>query len=373
MKVLMSAESFGYGPITTGCNIASHLKKYDDVSLDFIGSGIALEQAKMSKLFDNFIVCDTNDFNDLEKNIDTISQYNIFLSSENVNGAIFFQERNLGNVYYVDNLVWMWYKIPKTLCKVKKFFISEIIPCKKNFVRIGKEITSPIFVGPIRKFDFKKVESKNQLIINIGGAESFLLDHQIIVNFYNKLLNDILSVEEMNKFNSILICGGSGVLKQLNIKNLKEKVEIQTLSHEKYLEEMNKSTHCIMASGLGNFIETVGKEKNILYLPPINYSQFLQLDYYKHENLGFSIINWNQFDFYKPIRKYLDEETGVNKVIENVKKYLEKDYSKEIKKVVKEYLLTDQEKYYTKRKNFVDKFDKDSAQRIAQTIYEENK
>ena len=112
---------------------------------------------------------------------------------------------------------------------------------------------------------------------------------------------------------------------------------------------------------------------NILYLPPINYSQFLQLDYYKHENLGFSIINWNQFDFYKPIRKYLDEETGVNKVIENVKKYLEKDYSKEIKKVVKEYLLTDQEKYYTKRKNFVDKFDKDSAQRIAQTIYEENK
>ena len=35
MKILVSAESFGYGPITTGLNIVKELKKYNDVKLDF--------------------------------------------------------------------------------------------------------------------------------------------------------------------------------------------------------------------------------------------------------------------------------------------------------------------------------------------------
>ena len=30
MKILVSAESFGYGPITTGLNIVKELKKYND-------------------------------------------------------------------------------------------------------------------------------------------------------------------------------------------------------------------------------------------------------------------------------------------------------------------------------------------------------
>ena len=61
MRVLVSAESFGYGPITTCLNIVKELKKYDDVTLDFIGSGIALEQAKMSNYFDKYYICDTFD------------------------------------------------------------------------------------------------------------------------------------------------------------------------------------------------------------------------------------------------------------------------------------------------------------------------
>ena len=153
MRVLVSAESFGYGPITTCLNIVKELKKYDDVTLDFIGSGIALEQAKMSNYFDKYYICDTFDSNDLEIKKDVFKQYNVYLSSENVNGAIFALENGLNNTYYVDNLVWMWDKIPDKLNDVKKFFISETIPCKENYERVGKEIKSPVFVGPIRKLD----------------------------------------------------------------------------------------------------------------------------------------------------------------------------------------------------------------------------
>lgn len=368
MKILVSAESFGYGPITTGLNVLQELKKYPNIELDFIGSGIALEQAKLSELFDNYYLCNTYDFNDLNKNIDIFKRYNVFLSSENVNGAIFALEHGLKNTYYIDNLVWMWDEIPSGLNNVKKYFISEIIPCKNNFNRIGKNIVNPVFVGPIRKIEKKSCKSKNQLLINIGGAESFLLEHDLIIKFYSNIINDILSSNLIDNFDSIIICGGSGVLKNITLEKENKKIKICTLSHGDYLKELENSSYCILASGLGNFIESVGKNKNILFLPPINYSQLLQLDYYNEEKLGFNIINWNEFEFYKEIPKFLDEETGVNMVVSNIKQYLLKDYRSIILKKINEFLNSNQSDFFERRGNYIDSFDGNASSFIANTI-----
>lgn len=368
MKILVSAESFGYGPITTGLNVLQELKKYPNIELDFIGSGIALEQAKLSELFDNYYLCNTYDFNDLNKNIDIFKRYNVFLSSENVNGAIFALEHGLKNTYYIDNLVWMWDEIPSGLNNVKKYFISEIIPCKNNFNRIGKNIVNPVFVGPIRKIEKKSCKSKNQLLINVGGAESFLLEHDLIIKFYSNIINDILSSNLIDNFDSIIICGGSGVLKNITLEKENKKIKICTLSHGDYLKELENSSYCILASGLGNFIESVGKNKNILFLPPINYSQLLQLDYYNEEKLGFNIINWNEFEFYKEIPKFLDEETGVNMVVSNIKQYLLKDYRSIILKKINEFLNSNQSDFFERRGNYIDSFDGNASSFIANTI-----
>lgn len=373
MKILVSAESFGYGPITTGLNIVKELKKYSDVHLDFIGSGIALEQARMSGYFDSYYVCDTYDMNSLEKNKEIFEKYTIYLSSENVNGAIFALQAGLQNTYYVDNLMWMWDKIPEGLLKVKKYFISDIIPCKDNFERIGTKIQNPCFVGPIRQIDVKKCVEENQLIINIGGAESFLLDRDLIIKFYNKILNEILTEDVIKCFNTIIICGGSGVINHITIESKCEKIKKCTLSHDEYLMEMEKSSHCILASGLGNFIETVGKEKNIMYLPAINYSQLQQLEYYQSQNFGFEIINWSDFEFYNEIPKFLDEETGVNLVVSNIKKYVNGNYTTIIRKKVKEFFNENQKRYFVIREDYINKFPKDASKKIAKIIYDENK
>lgn len=373
MKILVSAESFGYGPITTGLNVVKELKKYDNVILDFIGSGIALEQAKISGYFNNYYICDTYDMNSLNENKDIFENYDIYLSSENVNGAIFALENGLKNTYYLDNLMWMWDEIPEKLNNVKKYFASEIIPCKENFNRIGKKIKNPVFVGPIRDIDIKKSKTENQLIINIGGAESFLLNHALIIKFYNKLLNDILSNDKINFFSSIIICGGSGVLNNITLENASQKIKKCTLSHEDYLKEMEKSSHCILASGLGNFIESVGKDKNIMYLPAINYSQLQQIEYYQKQNFGFKILNWTDFDFYKDIPKFLDEESGVNMVVSNINEYLKGNYKELVNTVVDEFLSDAQEQFFGIRENYINKFSKNTSKQIAEIIYNENK
>lgn len=373
MNILVSAESFGYGPITTCLSVIKELKKYDDVTVDFIGSGISLEQAKLSGFFNKFYECDTYDFESLKKFENVFKKYNILFSSENVNGAI-YGLNFIKNVYYVDNLVWMWDKIPEQLGMVKKFFISQTFPCQENFKRIGSVIKNPVFVSSVRDLNSKKANKiKNQLLINIGGASSFLLQQSVINKFYNKIINDILGTPEAKRFNSIIVCGGSKVINNLNLEVKSKKIKVKTLANEEYLKVMNESSHCIMSSGLGNFIETLNKDKNIMYLPAINYSQLLQLQYYEKMNLGFKILNWNNFNFYHEIPQYLDEVQGVNLVVENVSKFNNGNYQKIVIDSFRDFLSESQEKSFKKRNDLFASYDKNAARIIASTIYDENK
>ncbi|MBQ3297700.1 MAG: hypothetical protein IJG97_02720 [Bacilli bacterium] len=372
MKILVSAETFGYGPISTCLSVARELKKYKDVTLDFIGEGIAMEQAKLSGLFDNYYQCNVFDNDSLEKEKKLFKTYDIFLSSENIKGAM-FALKHVKNVYYIDNLVWMWDEIPEELGKVKKFFISETFSCKKNFKRIGHVVENPIFIGPIRNMKSKKSKKlKNQLIINVGGASTFMIDQNIINEFYSKLINDVLATPGIEKFKSIIICGGSQVINSLKIES-DLNVEVKTLENKEYIKKMKESTHCIMSSGLGNFIETLNQDKEIMYLPAVNYSQLLQIDYYKTIDLGFSLLNWDSFDFFKEIPLYLEEQAGVDLVVENIKKYNSGNYRNKINESVKEYLDNSQKEYFKKRNRLFDQFDHNAAKTVASTIYDENK
>lgn len=376
MKILVTAEQFGYGPIATCLNVVRELKKYKDIEMTFMGTGIALEQAKMSNYFNKIIECKTYDISELEKNKEEFFKYDVILSSENIPGARFALKLGLKNVYYMDNLMWMWDKIEPGIENLKGYIISETIPSRENFNRIGKKIKNPIFVGPIREININsgKLKKENKLIINIGGAEAFIIDSEIVKSFYNKIINEILSVQALvDKFDKIIICGGSGVINNLNIKNRNEKIITKTLSNEEYLKELDTCSHVIMASGLGNFVESIWRNKDILYLPPINYSQLLQLDYYKKMNLGFKLVNWDRFDFFTTIPSLLNEETGVKMVLENVKKYLEQDDDKTLINEVINFIIESQESNYKKRIEYTNNLEKEASKKIAKLIYDENK
>lgn len=372
-KILVSAEMFGYGPITTLLNVMPEFSTYDDLEFDFIGNGVALEQAKMSGFFKKFYACNTYDIDDLEKFKKIFPTYDAMISSENPVGIIFGMEHGIKKVYYIDNLVWMWDTIDSRLNNVSKFFISETIPCRKNFARIGKNIKNPIFVGPIRELNENNTSlTEKKVIINIGGAGSYLLDKNLIIEFYNCLINTILETTDfVNSFDKIIICGGSNVISNLNIKCKSSKIILRTLSNQEYLKELETASHCILASGLGNYIETLSKDKNILYLPSINYSQFLQFKYYKKLDLGFKLMNWDIFDFFEDVPELLDEEAGVNLVVNNIKKFLINPPKEKIKKEITDYLNVDQSDYYEKRKSIFNKYNKNASKIIANIIYED--
>lgn len=374
MKILVTAEAFGYGPIATCLNVVKELKKYKDIEMIFAGTGISLEQAKMTDYFVETIECKTYDPNELENIRELILSSDVVLSSENIPGARFALKVGHSSVYYMDNLMWMWDKIEEGIDSLKGYIISETIPCNENFERIGKNIKNSIFVGPLRDMNIRNNNAKeNKLIINIGGAEAFIIDPKLVKDFYAKLINDVLSSEKLiNKFEKIIVCGGSGVIKNLVLDNPNPKIIVKTLSNEEYLKELDTCSHCIMASGLGNFFETLWRDKEIMYLPPVNYSQLLQIEYYEKMGLGYKLVNWNKFDFYEDIPCLLNEEVGVNLVLENVKKYIDKD-SNTIVKNVEEFLNFNQKEFYKARHNYVDGLEKNSNEKVASIIYEQNK
>lgn len=369
MKILVTAIMFGYGPITTCLNVLKRLSKYPDIQFDFIGNGIALEQAKMSKYFCNYYVY--NNYNDLPAFKDLIKSYDGVFSVEDDKVAIFAKTIGVKKVYYLDNLMWMWNKLDDTLKTVDKFFISEIIPCRENVRLIGKNIKNPVFVGPIRDMNFsKKNKTSNKIIINIGGADSFMLENNLIVEFYNKLINLILNAYDfINNFDEIIICGGSTVISKLNIGIKNKKIRKCTLYNSDYLNELKDASHCIMSPGLGNFVETINMDKQILYLPAINYSQFLQMKFYGKLNLGFVLMQWEIFENFCDVPEMLDEEIGVKLVLNNVKNFLKKDVSKIVNKEITNYLKKPQNSYFKKRREFSKKYYKDSSSKVAEEIY----
>ena len=375
MKILVTAEAFGYGPIATCLNVVKELKKYSVVKMTFLGTGIALEQAKMTNYFDTLLECKTFDYEALERARELFLGHDVILSFENIPGAAYALKIGLKNVYYIDNLMWMWDKLHDGLENLKGYVISETLNCENNFKRIGSNIQNPIFVGPIRDMSIRdKGKKESKLIINVGGAEAFIINSDLVKSFYNKLINNILlSKPLMNKFEKIIVCGGSGVIDNLDLNNKNPKIIVKTLANEEYLKELDTCSHCIMASGLGNFFETLWRDKEIMYLPPVNYSQLLQLDYYKNMNFGFQMVNWDKFDFFKDIPSLLNEEVGVNMVLENVKKYINESDSKTILRTIDDFLNFSQEEHYGVRKDFANSLKKDAAKEIATMIYEDNK
>lgn len=372
--ILVTAEKFGYGPIITCLNVIKRLKdelyrQKLNIKLYFLGTSIAKEQAVLSNLFDKVIECKTYDYSELEKQQQIFKDAVAVLSSENQFGAIYAKRLGNKNVYFIDNLVWMWDKITSGLENIDGYFISETFNSKENFKKIGKEVKSPIFIGPLRDIDRTRYKSENSLMINFGGAESFMLDNEIVDKFYLKILKEILTPNVVKKFDTIYVCGGSGVINALvQTSPTFPNVKIETLSNKEYLEKLHICSHVIMSSGLGNFMESVGIAKSIMFIPPINYSQLLQLNEYKKLDLGFNLVNWDSYSFYNDVPNLLDEETGVEMVVENIKKYL-LDNSNILSNRVNEFINSqNQNSYFGKRDIYTSKFSNNASEIVVNTI-----
>ena len=213
----------------------------------------------------------------------------------------------------------MWDFLEDELRNIKKYYISNIIDVSENIERIASDYTNLKIVGSLRKMStFRQCGNNKNLIISLGGAESYLIDQNIIQEFYYKTINKILANKNIKNFNNIYITGGKGIIEYLNGKIKSENIIIDSYDNDTYLKILRSCSHAIMAPGLGNFNEIISTDIIVMFLLPINYSQYLQRLAYKDYDAS---LYFQENSKEVMIERFLSEEVGVNKVITNIKKY----------------------------------------------------
>lgn len=305
MKILCEAVSFGFGPVGKLIAIAELLSK--DYELDFIGSGCSFDLAKKSIVFNNFYDIDTTSFN---ANIptDIIDSYDIVISV--INPVFGEQVLKRGKkLIVIDSLFYMWH----TLHPVWKNCDLLIIQSFYNEnERLKKEsLSNALIVGPIISDNIKSESNtlKNRLVLNFGGADyPYLSNSDILPEFIKSIAIHLASI---NEFEEKTITIGSRFLKKLACLEEYD-YTIQSFSHHEFLTLINSSNVLMTVPGLTSTFEAFSLSIPTLFLPPMNYSQLLNLRNLKNNSVADYSINWH--DLYKVPDEILEEKKGVSLV-----------------------------------------------------------
>lgn len=303
MQILCEAVSFGFGPVGKLIAIAELLnKKY---KLDFIGSGCSFDLAKRSKLFNNYYNIDTTS-SDSEIPVEIIDKYDVIISVIN---PIFGQQvlKRGKKLVVIDSLFYMWHSLHPVWKNCNLLIIQSF---NKEEERIKNEyLTNAFIVGPIisNMISSKISLSNERLVLNFGGADyPYISDSDILPKFIKSLA---INLSNLGNFSEKTIAIGPRYLDELN-ELLDYGYSIKTFSHKEFMKLIRKSKVLMTVPGLTSTFEAFSLSIPVLFLPPLNYSQFLNLQILKNYGVAEYCVNWN--DIYNVPEGILEEKQGVS-------------------------------------------------------------
>lgn len=271
----------------------------------------------------------------------------------------------------------MWNGIDEELCQVDRYFYSETFVTQNVIEKFQHRIKNLVRVGPLRNFSpFISLKSnvKKRVLINFGGGDSYLSDFCLVVEFYALLISIIFECFS-NQIIEMCICGGNHIIHSLREYRLPKTdfdMKYCSLGEKEYMEYLYNSEYIILSPGLGNFFESISTDKKLMMIPPINYSQFLQLEKFKNLSIGIYGMNWSDFYFYNPIKEYLKEEDGVNQVLNHINLFMEHTYSQQqFKVLVQEFINGNNKEFLQNRQEFYNSISKNGVNKVAGIIKED--
>lgn len=319
-KILCEAVSFGFGPVGKLLAIAQELSK--DYELDFIGSGSSLDLAIRSEYFSKIIELDTTSVNSLiPPNV--IDAYEVVISVIN---PIFGEQilRRGKKLIVIDSLFYMWKEIPYAWKNCDLLIIQSFDNEQKRLTQ--ESIKNGQIVGPIISNNSKSNKNKtlDRIIINFGGADyPYSAIDSVIPNFIISLISQL---EFATYFKEKIISIGHRHLDR--IKHLeKEGYIINTYRHDKFLNLLRNSRLLLTVPGLTTMYESFSNSIPTIFLPPLNYSQFLNLKKLEKSLVAKYSVNWDSV--YEIPSSIIEEEEGV-RMIESflLKSLVKKDIQK---------------------------------------------
>jgi len=365
LRVLCDAVPFCFGPISKMISVSKHLNDLG-ANLDLLAHGTSKELGEKAEIY-NIVECNSEKLTDLKKYECFFENADVFVTVMNPVAAKFALEKNVP-VVYIDSLFWMWDSVPKEFAGIDRYFVQNFFNSKSalNSYPFMKNVE---FVGPIID-DSLQIEKKKEdfVLVNFGGMESALI--QIGKNSNYPFVVGGLILDELERTGQkAFVCGNDKVLKKILKGRKPSNIIIGGRSHEEFLELLRRTKLLITTPGLTTTFEAFHYGAPVVFLPPENYSQFLNLKIFRQEGVAKHSFHWMDLEKGLDILPGEDEKLGVDKVLQCIKRFeSNKTSQRKFKKFISGVLS--QKKLSTKeQRKYIDSLGRCSSKNIAKYIY----
>jgi hypothetical protein len=227
-------------------------------------------------------------------------------------------------IFFVDILYW--YQTPKDHPIWKnaiKCFIEDF-PGVDQMLK-NKSSSTSIVVGPLIRENNSNETSRSHdvnrdfegILINIGGGKSRWITPGLNTHYAQLVLELITKIRLSLPEGEILIAGGKEAIEQLKGINTCDDIQCQSLPQKEFLKYLAECKLYITSPGLNAVMEGLEFNKPMLFLPPQNASQVLQLQIYEKAGIVPSGMNLpNYVDSFSSLDKdVLDEKELTDEVL----------------------------------------------------------
>lgn len=304
-RVAFIAAPYGFGPSSKAIAVSSHLGR--SIEADYYGDGPPLDMAKSSNQFSQ---CLRLDFTQPAEDVSTLLSAYKVLVFVNTMRYIPSLSMRYDSIVYIDTLAWLRDEQPACLnsikaCFAQKFFRYSESPdrmmsgryCQTSAI-VPRTLSCACCPGGDRISACNKSP-----IVHCGGLYSPVMYDGADVAFVECLYDAMRDVPSPLR---VILPRHL----QDHFRDINSALSVIDCSPVSVHEHIAGSVFALTTSGIEFTYECVSLGVPVIFLPPFNASQYLQLKYYEqafHGSISFQLDD----DMLKPKSSMLDEATAL--------------------------------------------------------------
>ncbi len=317
-RILCDADPFCYGPASTLLSITKQLRRLDH-SVTILARGTAHELA--SRASDaQVVLCDTSSVDSVLENMEALGHSDLLLSVLGDASVRAAQALRMP-VAYVDVLFWAW---PSTsephIRDVDLYFVEDHFGASARLASPAYSPRNAVLVGPIIDLDVAPAPSVSpqRLLVSFGGIDFPGTRKAEYPGIVMQLLAGALSASPA--FPEVLVAGGSRAMGELQLAYPLERVIYESCSHDRFLASLAGSRLLLTQPGIATPLEAFAYGVPTVFMPPMNYTQVLQLRHFRAAGVAPYAVDWECLDPDWAIPTALGEAEGVAEVLARVER-----------------------------------------------------
>lgn len=278
LRLLCDANPMAYGSSSALLSILDHLEAETialvrDVTAELLGADPAVTRA---------IAVDVKDPEAVAKAI-AGAELDAALVVSNLTNIDVYRRRGLP-IFFVDILYWYSARKEHPVWAAAERTYAQAFPGVRERIEALALEKRPRVVGPLIRVVPPRAEAPRGTLVNLGGVRSRFIDPGRAPMFLEWVARILREVEPLLPPGPILVAAGSDALPILE-RSLPARARAVSLPQPAYLRALADAALFLTAPGLNAIFEALFMGAPLVFLPPQNATQVLQLARYEAAGL----------------------------------------------------------------------------------------